>query len=59
LYYKLLQELEELIVDLLETCKKAFNDESKNFKFPKFHIVVHCGAQIRMFGNLDVVDANR
>jgi hypothetical protein len=51
--------MEGLIDVLLETCKLAFFTESKGFKFFKFHMILHCPEQIRMFGNLDVMDANR
>jgi hypothetical protein len=51
--------MERLIDDLLQTCKVAFLTESKGFKFYKFHMILHCPDQIRMFGNLDVMDANR
>lgn len=44
---------------MLVTCKAAFAAECKNFCFYKFHMVLHCPRQIREFGNLDVMDANR
>lgn len=53
------QRLEMLIVSLLEACKTAFKDVCPNFKFFKFHTIVHCPLQARWFGNIDVMDANR
>jgi hypothetical protein len=59
LYVFVCQELEHLIIQMLETCKVAFKTESNNFNFYKSHTVCHCPTQVRMFGNLDVMDANR
>lgn len=54
-----MQELEIRICDMLDTCKLAFSDECSNFSFYKFHMVLHCPLQIRQFGNLAIMDANR
>ena len=43
----------------METCKRAFKDVCPNFKFFKFHTIVHCPLQARWFGNIDVMDGNR
>jgi len=44
---------------MLTTCKKAFASECGDFGFYKFHMVLHCPLQIRKFGNVDIMDANR
>ena len=48
-----------MIRDLLSTVKRAFSDEKKDFKFFKFHMVVHTPLQVRKFGNLRIMDGNR
>ena len=53
------QRLQNLIVALLRTMKLAFKDEKDNFKYHKFHTIVHAPLQVRTFGNLRIMDGNR
>ena len=54
------QDLKENIVTLLSNMKDVFAGFSKSeFRFIKFHIVLHCPWQIRQYGSLLVMDAGR
>ena len=54
------QKFQKNIQGLLHSMKDAFGVVCKSdFRFMKFHMLLHTPEQIRMFGNLDIVDANR
>lgn len=53
------QRLQDLIAALLTTMKRAFKAEKDNFKYHKFHTIVHAPLQVRTFGNLRIMDGNR
>ena len=54
-----MQRFECLVVSMLSSMKKAFEDEKESFKFYKFHTIVHAPYQIKEFGNLRIMDGNR
>ena len=58
--YLFFQHFEMQIQQFLLSMKQAFSKFSKSsFRFHKFHMILHAPLQVRQFGNLDVMDANR
>jgi hypothetical protein len=54
------QEFDRNVVEFLLSMKFAFHGASKSeFRFFKFHIVLHVANQLLEYGNLDIADANR
>lgn len=54
------QEFDKNVVEFLLSMKYAFNGASKsNFRFFKFHMLLHVTNRLLEFGNLDIADANR
>ena len=55
-----LQALGAEIVAVLKLMKSVFDGYSKSeWRFVKFHIVLHCPEQIRQYGSLLIMDAGR
>ena len=54
------QEFDKNVVEFLLSMKYAFDGASKSdFRFFKFHMLLHVANQLLEFGNLDIADANR
>lgn len=54
------EDFEHRVVQFLWSLRSAFGAVCKsNFQYYKFHKLLHVIIQLRMFGNLDVCDANR
>lgn len=54
------QEFHRNVVEFLLSMKYAFQGASKSeFRFFKFHMLLHVANQTLEYGNLDIADANR
>ena len=60
MFFSFHQEFDKNVVQFLLSMKYAFKGASKSdFRFFKFHMLLHVTNQLLEFGNLDIADANR